>query len=111
MKEDYPVFVKWELIVDWVLDRCEKFPKNVRFTFSSRISNFTLDVLELIIDAIYTKEKRAILDKINLIIEKLRVLFRISHKRRFLSVTQYEFITRELNEAGRMIGGWRKGLK
>ncbi|MCP5004075.1 MAG: diversity-generating retroelement protein Avd [Planctomycetes bacterium] len=111
MKEEYPVFVKWESIVDWVLDRCEKFPKNARFTVSNRIANFTLDVLGLIIDAIYTRKKRPLLDSINLIIEKLRVLFRISHKRKFLSVSQYEFITRELNEAGRMIGGWRRGLK
>jgi len=111
MSDSYPIFVKWIATLDWVMDRCEKFPKSARFTLSGRIANISLDVLEGIIEAIYTKDRQHILDRVNLYIEKLRVLFRIAHGRKYLSVTQYEFISRELEETGKMVGGWRKGRK
>ena len=108
MKEDFPIFVKWSDSTDWILDAVEKFPKSVRFTVSSRIGNITLDVMEGIIEAIYTKDRAYILKKINLYIEKLRVMFRISFKRSYISKRQYEHISVMLNETGKMIGGWRK---
>ena len=106
--EQYPVFKKWYHLLDWILNRCEQFPKSVRFTLSSRIVNLSLDILEGITEAIYSRERLYILDNLNLYIEKLRILFRISFERHYLSVKQYEFISREINEVGKMIGGWRK---
>ena len=108
MREDYPLFRKWYGLIDWILDKSEKFPKSVRFSFSSRIANISLDVLEGVIEAIYTRERRAILTAINLQIEKLRVFFRLSFERKYLSSAQYEYISSEMDEFGRMIGGWKK---
>jgi len=111
VKEDFPIFVKWLETTDWILDTVEKFPKSVRFTISSRISNMTLDVMESIIEAIYTKDGRIyILKKINLYIEKLRVMFRISFHRKYISAKQYEYVSQLLNETGKMVGGWKKSL-
>ena len=111
MNEDYPVFVKWRGTLDWILDAVEKFPKSVRFTLSGRIANLALDVLEGIVEAIYTSPRRNILNRLNLDLEKLRVLFRISHDRRYISTRQYEFISGEMNETGKMIGGWKRSEK
>ena len=108
MNEEYPVFRHWYKTLDWILDSCERFPKSVRFSLSSRMANIGLDVTERIIEAIYTKPRRRILTEANLHIEKLRVLFRISYERKYLSMQQYEYISGELNEAGKMIGGWLK---
>ncbi|MEW6267499.1 MAG: diversity-generating retroelement protein Avd [Thermodesulfobacteriota bacterium] len=106
MKEDYPLFVKWTEAVDWILDAVEKFPKSVRFTISGRIANLTLDIMEGIVEAIYASDRAHILNRLNLYMEKLRVLFRISHKRRYLSTRQYEHASGLIDESGRMIGGW-----
>ncbi len=111
MKENYPIFVKWMTTLDWILDRCEALPRSVRFSISTRISNHALDVLEGIIECIYTKDRTQILNRLNLYIEKLRVLFRICHTRGYISGKQYEYIAEELTETGNMIGGWRKSLK
>ncbi len=111
MKEDYPVFVKWSKVLDWILDRVEKFPKNVRFTLSGRIANISLDILEGLIEAIYIKNRIHILERQNLYIEKLRVLFRICYERHYISIRQYEYITEELDETGRMLGGWIRSEK
>ncbi|MBU4184727.1 MAG: diversity-generating retroelement protein Avd [Desulfobacteraceae bacterium] len=108
MKEDFPIFVKWFDTTDWILDTVEKFPKSVRFTISGRMANMTLDVMEGIIEAIYTKDRSYILDRLNLYIEKLRVMFRITYKRKYISAKQYEHVSGLLNETGKMIGGWKK---
>ena len=85
MNEDYPLFVKWYKTVDWILDAGEKFPKSISFALTGRIYAVAIDVLEHIIEAIYTKERAYILQKVNLYIEKLRVLFRLSFERRYIS--------------------------
>lgn len=107
-KNSPPVFVKWTDILRWLLQCTEKFPKRVRFTLASRIDNLGLDILERIIEAIYSKEKAPILIQCNLSLEKLRVLLRFSFEGHLLSIKQYEYISQEINEAGKMIGGWYK---
>jgi len=108
VKEDYPLFVHWFNTLDWILDAVEKYPRNARFSVASRISDLALDTLELIIEAIYTKQRRPVLDRLNLALEKQRVLFRLSHQRRYISTGQYRHISEAIDEAGRMVGGWRK---
>ena len=111
MKENYPLFVHWYKTLDWILTTVERFPKNARFTLASRAADAALDVMESIVEAIYTRKRGHILDRINLLIEKLRVLFRIAHDRHYLSTRQYEHIAKALDEAGRMTGGWKKGFE
>lgn len=76
-----------------------------RFTLCDRIVNFSLDVLEAIIDAIYAKQKTDILHRANLYMEKLRALMQISVNQHYISVQQYEHISLHINEAGKMLGG------
>jgi hypothetical protein len=111
MREDYPIYVQWFEGMDWILERADAFPKAARGTVTHRIVNLALDVLEGIVEAIYTKERSAILRQLNLNIEKLRVLFGICHRRRYLSIGQYEHISRLLDETGRMAGGWEKSIE
>jgi hypothetical protein len=111
MNEKYPVYIKWYKTLDWILDTVEKYPKNVRFTISGKIVELSILVMEKIIEAIYSKEKKYILQEINLYIEKLRVFFRISYDRKYISANQFEFICTEIEETGKMIGGWMKSCK
>lgn len=111
MKDDYPLYIKWRYIVEYLLDICGKFPKNVRFNLSDRLTNTSLDVLELVIEAIYAKHKKDILLKANVYMEKIRALLQISVNKKYISVGQYEHISGEINEAGKMLGGWIKSCK
>ena len=108
MKERYPIYIQWQSVLDWILDRTEKMPKHIRFSLSGRIANISIDVMDGIVEAIYMRDRADILERLNLYIEKLRVLFRICHSRRYIAMSQYEYISGELNEAGKMIGGWKK---
>src|SRR5665213_3184713 len=106
--QDLPIFVKWIDFLKWLLHTTEKFPKKVRFTFSDRINNLALNVVEELVEARYSGNKKMILRSANLRIEKLRVLLRISYESKFLSHEAYKHSMYALNEVGKMLGGWVK---
>lgn len=108
MSRDYPIFDHWYTTLDWILQTVEKYPKNARFSIASRIADISLDAMESVIEAIYSKNRKHILLKFNMHLEKLRVFFRLSHHRRYISVSQYEYISKAIDKAGRMAGGWIK---
>jgi hypothetical protein len=43
--------------LEWLLPTTEKFPKRVRFTFSDRINNLALDIMEDLVEARYSRNK------------------------------------------------------
>lgn len=108
MKESYPIYVQWRSVVAYMLDLCSKYPKTVRFSLCDRITNSTLDVMGDIVEAIYSSSKIPILKSANLSLEQLRVLMQISHDCQYISLKQYEYVGRAINDTGKMIGGWLK---
>ena len=74
-----PLFLLWYDFSKWLLNKAEKFPKKIRFSFSNRIDNLALDIFEGIIEARYSKNKKEILRRIDLSLEKLRLLLRMCH--------------------------------
>jgi hypothetical protein len=108
MKDDYPAYFKWKTYMAYMLDLTTRYPKNVRFNVVDRITNISLDVMELIVEAIYTKDRKHILNAINLKLETLRVLFQLSHEKQYISTKQYEYVSRQVDDTGKMIGGWAK---
>ncbi len=112
MGEELPLFVHWERVVGDLLDRTLKFPKAVRFTFSTRIDGLALDVLERLAVARYAPlpRKQETLEEVDGLLVRLRVLLRLSAERQYLDRRGYEHVMRSVDEAGRMLGGWRKEL-
>ncbi len=98
-------------LVLWIIPQLEKFPKSQRFLLGDRVETNLLDVMELIIQAIYTKDKASSLNKANLKIEKLRYLIRITKDLKYMSIKRYEYVSKCLNEIGSEIGGWLKYQK
>ncbi len=108
---ELPLFVHWTTFLKWLLHTTEKFPKRIRFTLSQRIENMALDIVEDLVQAQYSRRKTDLLRRINLNLEKLRILIRICFEMRHLSGSQYEYASRQINEAGSMVGGWIKQQK
>ena len=107
---ELPLFTHWERVLGDLLDRTDQFPRSVRFTFSTRIQNTGLDVLEKIVEAWYSRGQKKVnaLERIDLDLAKLRVVMRLAYDRRHLSHRSYEHLARGVDEAGRMVGGWLK---
>lgn len=103
---DPVLLVHWEATLRDLFARTRKFPKHLRPTLTQRIDNLALDVLERLVEARWTRQKAAMLHAANLGIEKLRLLCRLAHDEQFLDHRGYECVSRNLDEAGAMIGGW-----
>ena len=93
-------------VILWLMGRVEKFPRSQKFTLGDRIVNISLDTLDLLIEATYTRDRLALLRKANVQLEKLRYLIRICHDLKLLSAKQYAYVSNEINEAGKLVGGW-----
>jgi hypothetical protein len=106
--DELPIFTHWLEFLGWLLPTTEKFPKRVRFTFADRINNLALDIVEDLVEARYSRDKQHLLKCINRRLEKLRILLRLCHQLQYLPHQGYEHAMRELNDAGRMLGGWIK---
>lgn len=105
---DLPLFLHWEKFLLWLLPKTGKFPRSVRFTFQQRIDNTALEVLEGILAARYRRDRSKYLGDVSLGIDKLQVLLRIAHDLGHMDHRGYEYAARQLDEAGRMTGGWLK---
>ncbi len=86
----------------------ERFPRSQRFLLGDRLQVTALDMLERLIEATYTRARQPHLAAANLGIEKLRVLCRLAKDLRHLDPRRYACAARALDEAGRLVGGWRK---
>lgn len=109
-KSDEPpvLLVRWYEVVKWLLERVESFPKNQRFIFGQRVADAALDIMDLLVEAAYRKEKREVLVRANLRLERLRWLLRLARERALLTARQQEFVAEQFHECGKMLGGWIK---
>ena len=89
----------------WLIPTVEKFPRGQKFLLGDRIQTTALDVLESLVEATYTRDRRALLARANLGIEKLRFFFRLAVELKHLDRRRYEFAARALDEIGRLVGG------
>jgi len=103
-----PIFVLWYEFTKWLLSRTEKFPKNIRFTFSQRIENLALDITQDLAVARYASCKADLLNTINLKLDQLRILLRMTHDLEYLDNKGYQHAARQIDEVGKMLGGWSK---
>lgn len=77
----------------WIIPQLEKFPKSQRFLLGDRIETIVLDIMDLIIEAVYTKDKSSLLKKANLEIEKSRYLIRLAKDLKYLSLKPWKVDT------------------
>ena len=95
-------------LIAWLMQTVERFPRSQKFLLGDRIHNTALDVLEALIEATYTRDRRAQLARANLGLEKLRFFLRLAFEQRYLDARRYEHAARSIDEVGRLIGGWAK---
>ncbi len=107
-KEDLPIFIKWLDFVKWLLVTTDRFPKSARFTFSDRLINLAFLIVEDLVEARYSRNKTMILRRANMNLEKLRIFIRICFETRVLPRKAYEQASYNINEVGKMLGGWMK---
>ena len=107
-KKITPVVEKHYKLVHWMLPKMADFPRDQRFLLADRIERILLDILEMLIEANYSKQKREILIKVNLKLDVLRFMMRIAKDMKYVSLNGYDFFCQSAIEIGKMVGGWLK---
>ena len=108
MTRELPAVSKMYDLIKWLLPQIAKLPRAHKFTLGDRMTNLALDTLELLIQAVYTRNKRDLLRQANLNLEKMRYLMRLCYDLDLLVLKKYEYVSREINEVGKQVGGWLK---
>ena len=111
MNEDYPVIVKTYNLTLWYIKKLNSLPKNHRYTLGEKIQNSLLNLLLILSDTIYSKEKKPLLQKANKELEKLRLLTKLLKDLTIISTDNFRFITSSINEIGQMLGGWIRSVR
>lgn len=102
------VFAHWERFAGWLFERTAGFPKRLRQSLTQRIEGRTLDVHEALVEARYGRGRVAALERANLDLEKLRLLLRLACDLNAMPRRTAEHAFAQVDEAGRMVGGWLK---
>ena len=90
----------------WLIPPLDKFPRVRRFTLGERIEAGLLAVLELVVEAAYTRNKEAPLRRANVQLDVVRHLWRMAHELKVLVPRRYEHGATLMDDLGRQIGGW-----
>ena len=93
-------------LVLWLIPILDNLPRRQKFQLGDRIETAALDILQTLIEAAYTKERQALLQKANLGLEQLRFWIRLAKDLQLLDFKRYEHAARLIDDLGRQVGGW-----
>ena len=106
MQKEKTAYSLWFLIYN-------DFPKAHRYILGGKIEDYFLGLLENIFISIYLTPEQKI-PRLVIAISKLdgvKFFLQIAWENKCLSNEKYSTLSGNLNEIGRMLGGWKKGLE
>ncbi len=103
-----PVVQKTYTFALWLVRKVENFPRSYRFTVGDRLTAQALDLLTVLAEAAYSRRKEPLLETASNKLNSIRFLVRMARDLDLLTVESYGFCAQNLEELGRMVGGWRK---
>lgn len=92
----------------WLIQKVEHFPRAYRFSVGDRIVQSGMDLMLALVQAAYSSDKAKLLEGASALSNKLRYLLRLAKDLKLISIDAYGFSTGNVDEIGRMVGGWMK---
>ena len=95
----------------YLIPQVAKFPRSERYLVGERLETCCFDVFELLLTAVYSREKISCLQRANVRLEQARHYVRLCKDLKLLNLHRYEVISKTMNEIGAQLGGWIKQQK
>lgn len=95
-------------MIEYGYKALRQYPKSERHTLAADTKLCMYNVLKLIIRANKRYFKKTTLQDLDIEIDTLRHLIRLGQSLGFLPFKKYEVWSKQINEIGRMLGGWIK---
>ena len=109
--EELVIITKTYDLILWSCNHTGRFPRQHRFVLGERLERTLYDLLETLIQAKYSRERIPLLNAANLKLQILRFQIRLSKDLQCLQVKSYEYAAKQINEIGKLVGGWLKPRK
>lgn len=110
MAEELVLLTRLFDLLAWLLPKAEKFPRSYRFTVTQRMMDAALDCQEAVLSAQSQRDeaRRAALREADTDLNRLRLYLRLAHHWHWLSDSQYQHVSVQVAEIGKLLGGWIK---
>ncbi|NDJ78655.1 MAG: diversity-generating retroelement protein Avd [Chloroflexi bacterium] len=108
------IFTRTYDLLTWLLPHCERFPRAQRFVVTKRLQDAALDFQERIIEANALPVGPVRLERLQTAdgdLGKLKLYLRLAFRWGWLTEQQYEFVSEQVAEIGKLLGGWMKQTK
>ena len=95
-------------LIRWMIPRLDHLPRKRRYTLGSHIENALLDILENLVAAAYSRNKRKYLQAASLKLGRLQHLWRLVMELELVSKKRYRFAADQITAIGRQVGAWQQ---
>ena len=108
-----PVIQRLVSVYKLWLEFQNNIPKKLRHTLGEKIDSCFLDAIALLLTASYLskEQKSPYLQKAGNKLDILKFFLQIAWEIKTIDNKKYILLSEQLNEIGKMIGGWSKGLQ
>ncbi|HVC93565.1 MAG TPA: four helix bundle protein [Pirellulales bacterium] len=106
-----PLFVKTHDFLLWLLKHTQRFPKNLRHSYTLKLENLAFEFQEAILmaNSVRGRERSSFLRQADGKLVCLRAMLRLAYDLDLLAGTQVKYAAERVDELGRLLGAWRKG--
>jgi hypothetical protein len=106
-----PLFVKTHDFILWLIRHTQRFPKNLRHSYTLKLEMMGFEFQESILmaNAARGPQRSQWLQTADGKLVCLRALLRFAYDLQLLAGNQVEHAARLVDELGRLLGAWRKG--
>ena len=110
MSDEMVIFTRTYDFLNWLLPKAEHFPKIYRSSVTQRLLDAALDFQETILEAQGYEDKIRLrhLRQADVHLNKVRLYLRLAQQWQWLTLGQYEHVSRMVAEMGRLLGRWIK---
>jgi hypothetical protein len=111
MTPNTPLFVKTHDFLVWLIKHTQRFPKHLRYSFTSRLESAGFEFQEAILMANSARggDRLSWLDVADGKLLCFRALLRLTIDLELFSSRQVQYAAERMDELGRLLGAWKKG--
>jgi hypothetical protein len=108
-----PIYIKTYKFIKYVDLVVRQFRKEYKYTLGAELRQIMWQILDEIViaNSLPDCEKKGGIDKISQLFDKFKIRFRFAYETGLMTGARFGSAQREMEEIGKMIGGWQKWAK
>ncbi len=105
-----PVYIKTYEFIKYAYRVIQQFRKEYKYSLGAEIQEILWQILDGVIktNSLPDSQKRAGIEKISYLFDKFKIRFRFAFELGLMTNHKFGVAQKEIEEIGKMIGGWKK---